>query len=179
MEWFKRNPFFYSILCLLLAATLGGMWYTSQDREELALLKDQYDRKNQQLQLFLKRSPAPTKANLERLNDNYSELFETFRKVQVSLNLNTYDWDLFFGQAPRSHNDAFFMIAKYVEDARNLAISSGVTVSEDNRYGFSEYENVGPDVEAIGRVHRQAKIMEALLLALFDSGISEFVSIKR
>lgn len=179
MEWFKRNPLFYSILCLMLASALGGMWYASRDGESLKALKEQYEMKNRQLKLFVSRSPAPTKANLEQLDRNYADLMAAFSEAQSTLNLSTYDKALFFGQPPASHNDAFFMIAKYVEDARNLALSSGVESPEGYRYGFREYENVGPDVESIGRVHRQAKIMEALLMALFDSGISELVSIKR
>ena len=179
MDWFKRNPIFYVLLCSLLVATVGGMWYASKDVERLASLKEQYEIKHRQLQLFLTRSPAPTKANLEQLDRNYDDLVVSFANVQSALNLNTYDGSLFFGEAPASRNDAFFMIAKYVEDARNLAITSGVKHPEDGRYGFSEYENVGPEEEVIDRVHRQAKIMESLLLALFDSGISEFVSIRR
>ena len=179
MGWFKRNPFFYAILSLLLAATVGGVWFASKGRDELAILKEQYENKNRQLQMYIARSPAPTKANLDTLNRNYARLNDEFKKVQASLNLNTYDRDLFFGQAPESHNDAFFMIAKFVDDVRNMATGSGVKVPEDCRYGFSEYENVGPDAELVERVHRQSKIMQSLLLALFDSGISEFVSIKR
>ena len=92
--------------------------YTSRGLEELAVLKDQYNSKNRQAQLFFNRKPAPTKANLEALNRNYADLSAAFQTVQGTLNLNTYDRDLFFGHAPGSHNEAFFMIAKYVDDAR-------------------------------------------------------------
>ncbi len=163
----------------MLVVTVGGMLYSSKHHERLAELKTQYENKNLQFQLFLKRSPAPTKANLEALDKNYNQLFEEFRTARKSLNLDTYDQELFFGQPPVSHNDAFFSIAKYVEDARNLAISTGVRTPEDCRYGLSEYENEGPSGDAIERVHKQTKIMEALLQTLFDSGISELVSIKR
>jgi len=179
MFWLKRNPYFYLSLGLLLAVAIGGMLYTSRDAERLDQLKEQYESKNKQLQLFLSRSPAPTKANLEILDRNYRQLLEEFRKSQSSLNLSTYDANLFFGDPPADSNDAFFMIAKYVEDARRLAVSSGVKTVEGSRYGFDQYENVGPSKEDIPRVHRQTKIMESLLQALFDSGITEFVSIKR
>ena len=179
MFWFKRNPFFYITLGLLLAVAIGGMLYTSKDVERLDQLKEQYESKNKQLQLFLSRSPAPTKANLAVLDRNYAQLLEEFRKSQASLNLSTFDKDLFFGDQPSDSNDAFFMIAKYVEDTRRLAVSSGVKTVEGSRFGFEQYENVGPSKEDISRVHRQTKIMEALLQTLFDSGISELVSIKR
>ncbi len=179
MFWFKRNPVFYLFLGALMALAVFGMLYTSQDAKRLDELKTEYANKNQQLQLFLKRSPAPTKANLATLDRNYDLLKGEFEKAQVALNLSTYDKDMFFGKRPGNSNDAFFMIAKYVEDARRLAASSEVKTVEGSRYGFSQYENVGPVEEAIERVHKQAKIMEALLQALFDSGISEFVSIKR
>lgn len=162
-----------------MAIAIGGVLYTSQDAERLTELKEQYDLKNQQLQLFLSRSPAPTKANLAVLEQNYEQLMDELRKSQASLNLSTYDEDLFFGEPPTDSNDAFFMIAKYVEDARKLAASSGVKIVEGYRFGFDEFENVGPPIEIVSRVHRQSKIMESLLQALFDSGISEFISIKR
>lgn len=179
MLWFKRNPFFYLTLGLLLAVAIGGMLYTSKDVERLTELKDQYESKNKQLQLFLRRSPAPTKANLAVLDRNYEQLVEEFKKAEASLNLSTFDEGLFFGKPPSNSNDAFFMIAKYVEDTRRLAVSSSVRTVEGSRYGFEQFENAGPSEEDIPRVHRQTKIMEALLQALFDSGISEFVSIKR
>ncbi len=179
MIWLKRNPYFYILLGLLLTVAMGGMFYASKDAERLAELKEQYEAKNTQLQLFLNRSPAPTKANLAVLDRNYQQLMEEFRKSQSSLNLSTYDPELFFGRPPSDSNDAFFMIAKYVEDARRLAVSSGVKTEEGMRFGFSQYENVGPSKDDIPRVHRQTKVMEALLQALFDSEISEFVSIKR
>ncbi len=179
MFWFKRNPIFYLTLGLLLAVAIGGMLYTSKDAERLTELKEQYESKNTQLQLFLSRSPAPTKANIAVLDRNYEQLLGEFKKSQSSLNISTFDKDLFFGKPPADSNDAFFMIARYVEDTRRLAASSNVKIVGDSRYGFEQYENVGPSKEDIPRVHRQTKIMEALLQALFDSGISEFVSIKR
>ena len=179
MFWLKRNPFFYLTLGLLLVVAIGGMLYTSKDADRLEQLKDQYESKDKQLQLFLSRSPAPTNANLAVLDRNYEQLMEEFKKSQASLNLSTFDRDLFFGKPPSNSNDAFFMIAKYVEDTRRLAISSSVKTVEGSRFGFKQYENVGPSKEDITRVHRQTKIMEALLQALFDSGIGELVSIKR
>ena len=62
--------------------------YTSRGLEELAVLKDQYNSKNRQAQLFFNRKPAPTKANLEALNRNYADLSAAFQTVQGTLNLN-------------------------------------------------------------------------------------------
>ncbi len=140
-----------------MLAAVGGIWYTSRDAERLTALKSQYDSKNQQLQLFLKRVPAPTKANLEVLDENYELLASELDMARSALNLSSYNPDLFFGPSPADSNDAFFMIAKYVEDTRRLAVSSGIATVEGSRYGFSQYENVGPVSEAIPRVHKQRR----------------------
>jgi len=179
MNWMKRNPFFYLMLGLLLAIALLGVFHTSMDAERLAELKLEHEQKNKELSLFIKRSPSPTKANLALLERNLQQLKQEFETSKTTLNLSTYDRELFFGSPPRDSNAAFFMIARLVEDSRRLAQSSDILFEEGYRFGFSAYENVGPSIETIPLVHKQAKIMEALLQALVDAGISELVSVER
>ena len=179
MTWLKRNPLFYLMLGMLLAIALLGMFHTSMDSDRLAELKFEYEEKNKQLSLFMQRSPAPTKANLAILDRNLEQMKKEFEISQSTLNLSTYDRDLFFGKPPPDSNAAFFMIAKFVEDSRLLAQSADIRFEEGYRFGFSSYENVGPASEALAIVHKQAKIMEALLQALADAGISELVTVER
>lgn len=179
MIWLKRNPLFYLMLGLLLAIALLGVFHTSMDSDRLGELKFEYDQKNKQLSLFMQRSPAPTKANLAILDRNLEQMKKEFLVSQATLNLSTYDRDLFFGSPPIHSNAAFFMIAKFVEDSRALAQGADIRFDEGYRFGFSSYENVGPSIEVLAVVHKQTKIMEALLQALADAGVSELVAVER
>ena len=179
MVWLKRNPLFYLMLGMLLAIALLGVFYTSVESKRLAKLKSEYGEKNKQLSLFLNRSPAPTTANLAILERNFQQMVREFETSQATLNLNTYDSDLFFGNPPSESNSAFFLIARFVDESRSLVQSGDIRFEEDYRFGFGSYENVGPSVETIALVHKQTKIMEALLQALVDAGISELVSVER
>lgn len=167
------------MLGLLLAIALLGVFHTSMDADRLAELKLEHEQKNKELSLFMKRSPSPTKANLAILERNLQQLKQEFETSKATLNLSTYDRELFFGNPPSDSNAAFFMIARFVEDSRRLSQSADIQFEEGYRFGFSAYENVGPSIETIPLVHKQAKIMEALLQALVDAGISELVSVKR
>lgn len=167
------------MLGMLLAIALLGVFHTSMDADRLAELKLEYEQKSKQLSLFVNRSPSPTKANLSLLERNLQQLKQEFETSQSTLNLSTFDRGLFFGNPPADSNAAFFMIARFVEDSRRLAQSADIRFEEGYRFGFSAYENVGPSIEAIPLVHKQARILEALLQALVDAGISELVSLER
>ena len=179
MDWLKRNPLFYLMLGMLLAIALLGVFHTSVDSDRLTDLKLEYEEKNKQLSLFMNRAPAPTKANLAILEGNLQRLKEEFDTSQATLNLNTFDRELFFGRPPADSNAAFFMIARFVEDSRKLVQNAEIRCDEGYRFGFSAYENVGPSVDTIAIVHKQSKILEALLQALVDAGISELVAVER
>ncbi|MCH6257039.1 Amuc_1100 family pilus-like protein [Puniceicoccaceae bacterium K14] len=175
----KKNPLFYGALIVILATILVSLWYMSKQAALLANLESEYETKSRAFELYLKRSPAPTRANLEALEGNYAELYSLYERTQVALNLNTFDKELFFGEVPSSKTDSFFEIARYVESARSLAGKEEVEVFEGERFGFDTYTNFGPDLEDIETVHHQVKIMEFLVHSALKAGIREFVSIQR
>ncbi len=179
MHWFKRNPFFYSLLALLIAGVLGAMWMAARKRAVLVELQNQYEAKSQRLDRLIVRMPSPTKGNLSALEYNYSELYEAYDAVLTDLSLNTYDREQFFGRDPQSKTDAFFEIARYVEEARRMAANAGIAVEREERFGFSAYANVGPVDKDIAMVHRQVSVMRFLLRALFESEVNEFLNIQR
>ncbi len=179
MLWFKRNPFFYSSLAVLIVGVLMAMWMVQKRQSTLKDLEKGYVEKSNRLDRFLLRKPSPTGGNLEALNENFTELYEVYEQVLSGLSLNTYDKDRFLGTDPLTRTDAFFEIARYVEDLRKYAVVSNAPVDRSQRFGFSEYTNVGPEEIDISIVHRQVKVMEFLLQALFDSEVSDFVGIQR
>jgi len=179
MNWLRRNPVFYTALGLLVLAVLVGMWRVSELKERLADLKVEYARKSDQYERFLAREPAPTEANLEALDRNYARLHKAFSRLRAHLNLSTFDPELFFGEPPETATDAFFQIARYVEETRTLAADNQVECSPDKRFGFGAYANVGPKPGHIEPVSKQVKILSFAIPALLESGIAELVNVQR
>jgi len=179
MDWYKRNPFFYSVLAVLVAVAICGLWFLSGERKELSELISEHDRKSRVLESLLSRKPSPTNGNIEVLDLNYATLYQEYKRSLGVLKLDAYDKDLFFGVLPATHNDAFFAIARYVEDTRVLASGKGVGIPEGYRFGFEEYANTGPEQSEIENCHHQMKIMGVLAQWLLDSGISELLGIQR
>ena len=163
----------------MLAAVIASMWMVSKNQGRIDELVLEYERKSAMIDGYLTSIPSPTKANLERLEANYAELYDVFLKASSALNLNTYDPGLFFGSPPSTRTDAFFAIARYVQDMRNLSENNGIAYEAETRFGFEEYVNVGPSEDRIPDIHKQLRIMNILLRSLLDSGISGFVAIQR
>lgn len=179
MKLFKRNPFFCSLLLVMLAIGVTGVWYLSSLSQELGLLKVQYDAKVAQYSGHIGAKPSPTKANLNAIANNYAELYEVYDRAMRVLNLNTYDRDGMFDSAPESRADWSFEVHKYIDNVRYNALSNGVGFPSDTSFGLSKYSEESPAVEDMELVHRQVTIMTNLLQSLFGSGINSFVSIER
>ena len=179
MDWYKRNPFFYSVLAILVVLAIGGLWLLNGERNQLSELTSEYSRKNSLLEGLLSRRPSPTNGNVETLELSYATLYQEYKRALGVLKLDAYEKELFFGQLPATHNDAFFAIARYVEDTRILAGGKGIAIPEGYRFGFQAYANEGPKQDDIKMCHHQMKIMSVLAQWLFDSGISELLGIQR
>lgn len=179
MNFFKRNPVFYSILFALLLGALTGVWYLSKAQEQLKSLKATYQTKSDQYNRYVVAEPSPTKSNLKALTSNYSELYDVYDRAMHSLNLNTYDRDGFFGSTPTSRADWSFEINRFVSDSRYHARRNSVELPDGIAFGFSDYVRGGPPPEKGEQVHRQIRILAPILKALFDSGIESFVSVRR
>lgn len=179
LDGFKRNPIFYSILLLLLAVGLSGLWYLSALNSEMKALKVNYETKAAQYARYVAAKPSPTKSNLEALDRNYHELYEVFQDTMAMLNLNTYDRESFFGDVPQSRADWSFEVHKFIEDARNHALSNGIGLPPNPQFGISKYTRASPQAEDMESVHAQIVIMTSLLQTLFDSGIQSFVKLQR
>ena len=179
MNWYKRNPVFYTALLLMVASMFVSGWFATQRANKLEELVMEYEAQMRQLDSYVSRPVAPTRANLEALENNYALLHRQYERVSSLLNLSTYDQSRFFGETPESSTEAFFEIAAYISSARKLIASKEIDFDEETRFGFSAYANKGPSSDAIETVHRQVKVMEVLIQALAESGISEFQRIQR
>lgn len=179
MSFFKQNPFFYSLLFILLGGCLVGLWYLAELRGELSLLKSSYETKASQYDRYLAARPSPTRSNLEAIEKNYRELYTVYEEAMRGLNLNTFDRAEFYGQSPVSRADWSFELHKFKENARYAALSNSVELPAVVDFGFEDYSNGGPPAEEREQVHQQIVITSWLLDTLFDSGIMSFVKVQR
>ncbi len=178
MEFFRRNPFFYTVLAALLGSCMAGIWYLAQLRARVDGLKRSYETKSAQYARYVAARPSPTKTNLKALEDNYATLYSDFEKTMAALDLNEYDREAFFGVTPDSRAAWSYEINKYLAGARSQAMSNGVRLLPGASFGFSDPSFVPRDEDA-ALVHRQIIVMTTLLEVLFDSGIDAFASARR
>lgn len=179
MSFYRKNPFFYTVLFLLLAACLGGLWYLTQLSGKLTVVKASFRTKSTQYDRYLEAKPSPTRSNLEAIEANYRELYEVYDRVMRNLNLNTYNREGYFGVTPRSRADWSFELHKFKENARYAALSNGIDLPPNLDFSFNNFSDGGPPPENMDEVHQQIVIMSSLLDTLFDSGIRSFVKIQR
>lgn len=179
MKWFKRNPVFFTMLLLMACSLVASAWITAERSARLQELVSQYESHMRQLDAYVNRPIAPTRANLEALENNFALLYRQYEKVSSLLNLTTYNEERLFGEPPESSTEAFFQIAEYIASSRKLIAAKEIGFDEESRFGFSAYANKGPAPDEIAKVHRQVRIMEVLIQSLAESGITEFQRIQR
>ncbi|EDY84654.1 hypothetical protein VDG1235_4286 [Verrucomicrobiia bacterium DG1235] len=179
MVFYRQNPFFYTLLLVLFAASIVGIWYLTKLSSELSALTSSYETKSSQYDRYLAARPSPTRSNLEAIEDNYRELYSVYEKAMGTLNLNTFDQAAFFGETPVSRADWSFELHKFKENARYAALSNSIELPTVVEFGFEDYANGGPPPENMEEVHQQIVVMSSLLETLFDSGVQSFVKIQR
>ena len=65
--------------------------------------------------------------------------------------------------------EAFFEIAEFVKRMRARAEGEGVKVRDEERFGFEEFSNAGPEATELETVLKQVRLAEAVLEALFEA----------
>jgi len=178
MRLFRKNPLFFSMILLLGVIFVIELVHLARLSARLSQVETLHETKSTQYSRYLRILPSPTRANLQALQENYSELHEVFRELMQSLNLSTYDRAEFFGETPASRADWSFALHKYKESARYSALSNGIELAASESFGVGDVSDGGPS-EGADAMHQQIVIMSSLLDALFDSGIKSFVSIQR
>lgn len=175
----REYPIFSGVLALILLWAGASIWAYLDARSELLVLKREYETKRLRYVDYARRTPAPTAANLALANERYARWFAVYESLMTGLNALGYDKAAFFGTTPEGRTEAFYEIAQFVERMRGLAHKNGVVLDENERFGFSAYENIGPDRPDIPLVHSQARVVEAALAQLFDSGIDRLLDVRR
>lgn len=178
MTFFRRYPFFCTLLFLFFGACVTGLWFLSHLGGELSQLKAAFHTKASQYDRYVAARPSPTLSNLEAIEANYDNLYGIYEKSLAILKLNTLDRVSFFGETPVSRADWSFEIHRYKENARYSALSNSIELPIVSEFGFESFSGA-PPADQMEEIHHQIVVMSSLLDTLFDSGINSFRTIQR
>ncbi|MBC2605253.1 Amuc_1100 family pilus-like protein [Pelagicoccus albus] len=179
MRFLKNNPVFYTLVLIMAGAFLWGLWYLFKLDRELSLIEDSYVTKSSQYDRYLASRPLPTRSNLEAIQENYRDLYESYEKAMGNLNLNTFDQEVFYGRTPVSRADWSFAFHRFKENARYSALSNGIELAPNAEFGFESFGNGTPPEDQMESIHQQTVVVSALLETLFESGVQSFVKVQR
>lgn len=85
----------------------------------------------------------------------------------------------FGGEFPGDSTAAYFELATFVEEMAQHFRAQGVRLSENPRFGFSQFERQGPEPEILSAVMAQKRAAQALLLPLLEARPLELTHLKR
>lgn len=152
------------IMVMIMAG--GAVWWSQQQAERASQAERQLRMQTTQWHALAGSQPAPVAAVAEAMA---SEVARTERRVQsLRQQLGVSGKDPVRGaEVPGARADAFFTIARFMEEQRTAAQRAGVNVPGSETFSFSAHRNSGPADEHIGVVHRQTLIVQHLLNALW------------
>ncbi len=180
MASFKSHPFFYTTLILLGAVTAGQAWLVFNQRSQTARLSQDIERGRNELAAFGRQNPFPSRENVERVEQDRRQAERTRAEIRQILRATSETAErLAAAVVPGSTTDAYFDIANYVERIRAAAQEAGVALPVEDRLGFSQYANVGPERELIGPVFRQRQYADYLMSVLIAARPREISSLQR
>lgn len=75
--------------------------------------------------------------------------------------------------------EAFFELAQFVDEMRELAKHEDVALVPGERFGFAAYANVGPPPELMSEIARQKLTLRAMLPLLFQARPARILAVRR
>ena len=112
--------------------------------------------------------PRPTANEAAKISADVERAERSVREMRRRLG-GGRDNEVEHSTVPDQRADAFFEIARYVERERERARAVGVGLKPNEFFGFRVHENSGPEDAFIGVVHRQQKLTELVLAALWNA----------
>lgn len=180
MNAWRRFTWFGCALTLIALIALGEGWCIFERVQAAKKSQLRLTQKRRELASVSSIEPAPTKANATAIEEDLARTTRALETMRASLQGRGPAADaLRSARAPERRTDAFFDIAAFVEENRERAGRLGIAVGADERFGFAEYANAGPETELISAVYRQRLIAQHLLGALFESRPQQLVGVQR
>ncbi len=165
-----RSTWFVLTLIVAGAAIVveGGWLYLS--RQAVVNAEIQVKVKRLDLRTLENVRPTPKQSVAQAIRTELNIAEGKLALLQESLSGGSKAEALLAAKIPLVRTDAYFDLIAYVQAMRALAIQLGVTIGEEERFGFFAYANEGPELDQIPLIFRQRQILAYLLETLFASG---------
>lgn len=178
MSFFKRHLVFSVLLGVIVAGTLVLGWFVYSSWSKAAAAAKLTDDKQAELQRFLSLPIYPNRDNAaavrKELEDSKVALDAMFKLLQ-----STDQKAATFPAAPGTRTEAYFSLTRFVEEYRAKAEENNVTIGADERFGFSQFANQGPEAADIPQVFQQRYLAQAILDALYKARPSILTGLHR
>ena len=184
MRAFKENPIFFSVTGLLLLVSLVFSVLFFMGSLQKTNLAQQFGIGQDGLSRAISKKPYPTKDNLEKSDQNVSKL--QVRKTEHEENLlgkgklqltaeDVADYEFTVKRRIRE-----YALAKRAQAKKNnVKLKKG---ANKETFGFSNYvdQTTTTNNNALAReIDKQRTILDHVLTQLLDSGITEFIAVRR
>jgi hypothetical protein len=173
----QRHPRFLGGLCALVALGIVAAAVLVERARAATRIGRELQRNRQSARSLV--LSAPSAAVLRQTSDELAEASREILATQAVFRARAARASVAPQPAPITTAAAFFDLAEFGARMRERARQAGVRLSADERFGFAEHANTGPEPELIAAVFRQRIIVEHLLDALWNARPDELIAVRR
>lgn len=164
------------IFALVIVAEVAGIYLS---RESMIREKSKVARLQRDLSMMNSISPALTEATAREIADARGQGEAHVEQLRGWLSGGELAESMREAEVPAERTDAYFDLAAYVEGMKAMAQRHEVEIAADERFGFSEYENGGPEKALIELVFRQRQALTYLLETLMAAKPQRLLEVLR
>lgn len=177
MGFLKHHPIFLGLIALLLVGSGFNAWRYFSVSSAAAAARASYEERRAQLESLQRQAPYPNQDNVAAVRAAAGQANDIYQRMTQVVTVS--DVQMLGEDVPTSRTEAFFQLARWIEETRQRVTAAGWTVAPTERFAFGQFNNEGPDVASIPVVWRQRQIIDALLSALIKAAPQEFRGIRR
>ena len=173
MNWFKENPVPAGILGAGLLLALGGTWLAINASTTLATARETLAAETTRLQRMERRQPPLTAGSSAAAKKSLEDYEAAIRSLATTLAAKEEPLE---DISPEKFQDE---LRKAANQLAQKAAGKNTTLPESFLLGFEEFQSQLPPPDQTPALHREFKVVNRLLNAILDLGISEITLLKR
>jgi len=179
MRWLRRHLGFAGLLLGCAVIAISEVACTYAEFNKARFFDERLRRAQAELRAMASVRAALTSEVTAQIQSDLAASEDAWKKLRaelIAVDDRPAGFDL---PAPIERADGYFDIASFIERMRESAERRGVTVDQQERFGFSEYAHNGPEVADLPRVYRERCATESLLLQLFETQPHRLLAVQR